>query len=379
MEDFDIPANILEAADSARLDLLPEKSKICYEKEYRLFCEWRVREQIQGAWETVLLAYFVKLSNEYSPSSLWPKYSMLRACLELKERVEIDKYGALIRFIKKKNVGHRVKKSKVLTREQVKEFVCTAPDKEFLMMKVAFLIGLGGACRTNELVKMSTDDVEMLESKIVVTIPDSKTHKKRFFAVLSEGDINPVALFKKYIALRPRHVTHKRLFISYRNGKCTIQPCGINFFSKIPKKIASYLKLENPAMYTGHCIRRSSATLLVNAGGDILQLQELGGWESSKVAKEYLEENLTKKVSIAKKIQVGNDSISSGSKTTESMEFARTSKTLEDVRGLDLMYAESSHPNDASKAAEDLTMMMDTKCVSFNFNNCEKIEVHVHK
>jgi hypothetical protein len=56
---------------------------------------------------------------------------MLRACLVLKERVEIDNYGTLIRFIKKKNVGYRVKKSKMFMREQVDEFVRTAPTKSF--------------------------------------------------------------------------------------------------------------------------------------------------------------------------------------------------------------------------------------------------------
>jgi hypothetical protein len=87
----------------------------------------------------------------------------LRGCLQLKERIEFDKYGTLIRFIKKKNVGYRAKKSNVFTREQVDEFVRTARGEVFFMMKVAFLVGLGGACRTNELVKMSTDDVEILE------------------------------------------------------------------------------------------------------------------------------------------------------------------------------------------------------------------------
>lgn len=138
MQDFDIPDDILAAANIIRLNLLPDKSKIHFGKEYRQFCEWRNKVHVQGAEETVLLAYFSKLSEEYSASSLWPKYSMLRATLELKERVEIDKYGALIRFIKKKNVGYRA----VFTRERVNEFVCSASDEKFLMMKVAFLIGI---------------------------------------------------------------------------------------------------------------------------------------------------------------------------------------------------------------------------------------------
>jgi hypothetical protein len=77
MEDVDLPDNVLEGANYVRLDLLPEKYKILYEKEYSLLlCQWR-------------------LSKEYFPYSLWPKYSMLRACLVLKGRVEIDKYGTL--------------------------------------------------------------------------------------------------------------------------------------------------------------------------------------------------------------------------------------------------------------------------------------------
>lgn len=54
----------------------------------------------------------------------------------------------------------------------------TATDEVFLMMEAAFLIGLNEACRTNELAKIFTDNVEILERKIFVTIPESKTLKK---------------------------------------------------------------------------------------------------------------------------------------------------------------------------------------------------------
>lgn len=111
------------------------------------------------------------------------------------------------------------------------------------MMKVAFLIGIGGACRTNELVKMTSEDVEVLENKLIVTNPDSKTHNKRIFAVISDGEVNTVLLFKKYAILRPVHVTHRKLFVSYRKGKCTAQ-----------QNTSKYLSLENPNMYTGHCL-----------------------------------------------------------------------------------------------------------------------------
>lgn len=58
--------------------------------------------------------YFAKHFEECPASFLWPKYSMLRATLELKERVKIDKYGAFIRFTKKKN--HKDKKCTVQSK-----------------------------------------------------------------------------------------------------------------------------------------------------------------------------------------------------------------------------------------------------------------------
>ena len=51
----------------------------------------------------------------------------------------------------------------------------------------------------------------------------------------------------------------------------------------MPQKIAQFLKLTNPELYTGHCFRRTSATLLIDAGGDITALKRHGGWKSTAV------------------------------------------------------------------------------------------------
>jgi len=51
-------------------------------------------------------------------------------------------------------------------------------------------------------------------------------------------------------------------------------------------------------------MRRSSATLLANAGGDISTLKRHGGWKSSTVVESYIEASLCSKMTIANKIQV---------------------------------------------------------------------------
>lgn len=89
---------------------------------------------------------------------------------------------------------------------------------------------------------MPMDEVEILDSKIVIIIPYSKTEKEGSLRLACKGNINPVMLFRKYLALRPSHVTTKRLFISYRIGKCTIQLRGIHFISEIPERFFTYLK-----------------------------------------------------------------------------------------------------------------------------------------
>ena len=58
---------------------------------------------------------------------------------------------------------------------------------------------------------MTTNDIEILENKIFLSIPDSKTHK-RLFPFVSQDD---AALFRKYVALQLSHVnvTHGRIFV----------------------------------------------------------------------------------------------------------------------------------------------------------------------
>ncbi|XP_063903760.1 uncharacterized protein LOC135123197 [Zophobas morio] len=78
-------------------------------------------------------------------------------------------------------------------------------------------------------------------------------------------------------------MTERRLFLNYQNSKCTKQPVGINKISGIPKLIAAYLGLEEPAAFTGHCLRRSSSTIFMDAGGSMEDLKRHGGWISTSI------------------------------------------------------------------------------------------------
>ncbi|KAJ8964300.1 hypothetical protein NQ317_016778 [Molorchus minor] len=94
-----------------------------------------------------------------------------------------------------------------------------APDDKF---KVVAVMGILGACRREELCQMSLNNIEDLGNTLVVNIPDSKTRVTRTFTVITETYI-------------------------------------------MPTDVARFLKLPNSELYTGHCFRRTSASLLADS------------------------------------------------------------------------------------------------------------------
>lgn len=101
------------------------------------------------------------------------------------------------------------------------------------------------------------------------------------------------------MALRPPGISEKRFFLTYRNKKCTAQPVGKNTLGNVPCIIAKYLNLENPELFTGHCLRRTSSTLLVEAGATFETLKLHGKWKSTSVAEGYIAESMSSKNKIS--------------------------------------------------------------------------------
>lgn len=304
-ESESIPSDIEAEACKAISGLLPEKSKKKYEYTYSKYKEWCTEKNVQHPGnEKVLIAYFSQLSSTYKPSSLWAFYSMIRAMISIEINTDISKYTNLVALLKRKSEGYRCKKSMVLTKTNVTTFLQQADDKTHLLWKVALIIGLAGACRREELTNLLIKHVKDEGTCFHFCLPSTKTKIARDFFVTS-GDIagiDMVKLIRKYINLRPDNVKHGRFFLQYRGGKCMKQPVGINSFGVLPKQIASYLHLEHPETYTGHCFRRSSTSLLADSGADLLTVKRHGGWRSNTVAEGYIENSAENKKIISSKI-----------------------------------------------------------------------------
>ncbi|KAF2897040.1 hypothetical protein ILUMI_09134 [Ignelater luminosus] len=121
--------------------------------------------------------------------------------------------------------------------------------------------------------------------RLLFTIPDVKTHQPRTFTVINDNgsDVEYRALYRKYAGLHfDKSAVERRFFLKYINGRGTNQVVGINTFGRLASMIARYLNLKVLHLFMGHCFRRSSATLLTNAGADLLRLKKnMVGWKSA--------------------------------------------------------------------------------------------------
>lgn len=61
---------------------------------------------------------------------------MLKSTLNIKDNINIETYSKLIAFLKRKKDGYLPKKSKCLEIEDIEKFITSAPDEDYLLMKV---------------------------------------------------------------------------------------------------------------------------------------------------------------------------------------------------------------------------------------------------
>lgn len=333
------PPEVVKIAADTVENLLPTKSSSVYESAFKRFQTWCDEKKTKNYSENVIIAYFSELKSKQNmkSSTMWSQYSMVRSILNLRHGIDISKYLKLRAYLKKQNEGYVPKKARVLTREEFDSFITEAPDEVYLGIKIVLVIGISGACRCEELVKMTVDNIRDLGSAIHIIIPDNKTKKPRSFTIVGEEYLST---YRKYVFLRPKDLEERRFFLKYDKGRCCRMVMGIHKISSVPKQVATFLKLPFASEYTGHCLRRTSATLLVDTGADITCLKRHGGWKSSTVAEGYIEESMTNKKEIANKI-LQPKNVDEPNETNESNNFnieinssatgSASSRTIPDV------------------------------------------------
>ncbi|KAJ3666553.1 hypothetical protein Zmor_001991 [Zophobas morio] len=101
--------------------LIPEKPKIKYKKAYEAFNNWQRENDVLLINQNVLLGYFQVLSKNHGPSSLCVYYSIWRSMFNINENIGMKEFYRSPAFIKRQNVGKKVKKAKVLSNNNIQK------------------------------------------------------------------------------------------------------------------------------------------------------------------------------------------------------------------------------------------------------------------
>src|SRR5436190_9161851 len=110
MSDSEEDPEELKTKDKLAIDkLLPAKSKGEYEQVYEWFMNWRGNNNVSSFSENVLIVYFEELSTILKPSTMWSHYSMIKASLNIRHNVDINKYLKLTALMKIKSDGYITK------------------------------------------------------------------------------------------------------------------------------------------------------------------------------------------------------------------------------------------------------------------------------
>ncbi|KAJ6638133.1 hypothetical protein Bhyg_10866 [Pseudolycoriella hygida] len=219
------PIELVQSAAKANQELLPTKSKNRYEEAYNSYEKWKGSKGATSNSETVLLAYISEMANtknEYlKPTTLWARYSMLKAMLNILQKVDISSYATVTAFLKRKSDGYVPKKARVFTEIEIQQFLDSASDEVWLDVKVVCVFCMFGTGRTHKLLSVRMSDIARYGDMYFVTIPTVNTKTKEQNSFATRGAM--LDIVRKYENLRLANVITNRFFLNYQRGKCTVQ------------------------------------------------------------------------------------------------------------------------------------------------------------
>ena len=287
------------------------KSVNTYKKWHNKF-ENYINENNKAENFESILEIFNDMSKHYASSTLWQGYSCLNKYYNTykgwKSFNEIPILKNLLKTIEKES--KQPKKSLILSKEDLLEFLEKEEEKS-LVRKAVAAIGYYGGMRCNELMQLSQKqkDIKIDEEKVTVVVRSSKTDpqgKKQFYFTIPKSVSNGIPYKTVLEYMNVISSDSDRFFQNFnkKSQKYCGQPMGRNNIAGVPKYIAKSLGLEEPEKYTGHCLRRSSATAFADSGATSMALKRQFRWKSETVAQGYLDQSKSFKMDVANSLSV---------------------------------------------------------------------------
>ena len=303
-------SSIEALCDSLNDELVPRVSKKAYEKEWDKFNQFLEDHNVQEIDETNLLAFFASQAKaSYAPTTIRRSASMLKKMCIVKDKIISENTWEKVNsWINNLTKDHVPAAAAVFTREELDKYLgsLTVEDPLQLQEMAFILVAFMGGIRRTENYNLRWEDFEFHESKheIFVRVQQTKGNLKgRSFAITDEVFFDVLTKYKNSIIQKSKHKKAEGFFYRLWNKPAKVWNSnrrGKNWFQKIPRKIALFLKKNDPSKFTHHSFRKTMATELAGAGASEPLCQASGGWKSSKSLSTYIIDTDHQKRKIAK-------------------------------------------------------------------------------
>jgi integrase len=284
-------------------------------------------EGIKKIISRIVFDFINGMHNAGSKTSVvWSAYSVVCTYLKIILGVDLMKQNyenkrLLAQWRKKETV----KQSSVFGKGDFDRYLTDHHlELEHLTKKVIAILGTHGLCRMCELVALTRRSIRLIAAGEVyeVTIGRVKQKTGRTIFTFLVTDAMYRDILRRYLVLYDARLSadarvgaangvtiDSRLFMYIsKEGALQNKPLGVNAIGKTPKLVATALGLATPEDFTGHCWRRTGATVLANSGCSLIQLKQSGGWSSSTTAEGYVAESSHSKHGIAESFAPAGDS-----------------------------------------------------------------------
>ena len=220
--------------------------------------------QEQPHSDTLFFGWVLSLKDTYSSSTLESMVSLVRSAVRLRDSVTLNFSPELKSLLANLKKNEDVKRAAAFCDEDVLRFIQEGPP-DSAPCKIALILGYFGTLRICELFKILPQNIIKDPDVYRVLFQQRKTSRRMNFFVVPFvwNNYSLCSVIDPYLASLPESNV---LFWRYENGSCGKQHVGINTVRKYPRMVATYLGLGNISEFSGHSLRATSATAMIDKG-----------------------------------------------------------------------------------------------------------------
>jgi site-specific recombinase XerD len=185
-------------------------------------------------------------------------------------------------------------KASIFDEGRLKAFMLEKIGNAYWMVRQAVVIvAFFGGLRIQECIDLKLEKIQRGKDGITVIHTRVKQRRSdkmesRFLVPEEGGYASQLGGYLSRVNLSLNKFSGRVWFTGTKQDLLKSQPMGRNMVAKIPHELASRFNLPNPAEYTFHSFRRTSATSAADGGSTSEQMIEFFGWKQAAMCQEYV-------------------------------------------------------------------------------------------